>query len=297
MTQFLRNNIWLSSLLALLPLLAQAQQSPQADNLHPDIPQLDSVLIRYRFTPGQEVRYRSLSYDSIMIFSRTNRLIVRERVEVVRYRCDSIVSDGYAMTMTVMSYLANERADTLPSVTRDNHPWVGRYISFVMSPTGKRLRGIPSATPQAYGTAPGAPFQPLLLPELGPEHSFIGESRTMRTDPLLLETVYPTMQAQNLMARATEQRVDTLGQPAVRLAFSDAGNVVYSITNPDNQKVTTTTAVNAAGHYYFSPAQGQVLGGSYVTFGNIEFQTSTGQRATGRHIIGMEYWLMPEDQK
>lgn len=297
MIRFLRNNIWLPSLLALLPLLARAQQPPQADNLHPDPFQLDSVLIRYQFTPGQEVRYRSLSYDSIMIFSRTNRLIVRERVEVVRYRCDSILPDGYAMTMTVMSYSANERADTLPPIIRDTHPWVGRYISFVMSPTGKRLRAIPPATPQAYGTAPGAPFQPLLLPELGPEHSFIGESQTMRTDPLLLETVYPTMQAQNLTARTTEQRVDTLGQQTVRLAFSDAGNVVYSITNPDNQKVTTTTAVNAAGHYYFSPTQGEILGGSYVTFGNIEFQTTTGQRATGRHIIGMEYWLMPEDPK
>lgn len=259
--------------------------------------ELDSVLLRYQFKPGQEVRYRSLSYDSIMIFSRTNRLIVRERTEVVRYRCDSIVPDGYAMTMTVMSYIATERADTLPAVIRDTHPWVGRYISVVISPTGKRLRLIPSATPQAYGTAPGAPFQPLLLPELGPEHSFVGETRGMRTDPLLLENVYPTLQCSNTSIRATEARVDTLGQQTVRIAFSDAGNVVYSITHPDNQKVTTQTAVNAAGHYYFAPKEGRVVGGSYVTFGNITFETSTGQRATGRHIIGMEYWLMEEESK
>lgn len=290
MIQFLLNYLWLLCLVIALPLLAQAQQAPQ--HL-----QLDSVMIRYQFKPGEEVRYRSLSYDSIMIFSRTNRLIVRERIEVVRYRCDSIVPDGYAMTMTVMSYIANERADTLPAVTRDNHPWVGRYISFVMSPSGKRLRLIPSATPQAYGTAPGAPFQPLLLPELGSENSFIGESRGMRTDPLLLETVYPTLQASNTMIRTTEERVDTLEEQTVRLAFSDAGSVVYSITNPDNQKVTTKTVVNAAGHYYFVPTQGKVVGGSYVTFGNIEFETTTGQRATGRHIIGMEYWLMQEEVK
>ncbi len=256
---------------------------------------VDSVTLRYDFKPGDHVTYRVISFDSVMIFSRTKRQIVRERVETVMFRCDSLVADGYAMTVVTTGYAATEYIDTLPAVTRNEHPWVGREIPFVMTPSGRRLRRLPAADSLIAGVAPGAPFQPLLLPDLGGEATFVGASGTFQAKQLMVDNVYPPVELTGTSFRVIPTRVDTAGHKALRVVLNDVGKVEYLLVAPGDGKIVTTTGINGAGEFYYDTNLGSIFAGQYMLIGDFQMRTSDGGEAEGRHVLSMMYEIAEEE--
>ncbi len=280
----------LLGLLMQLPAMAQQDQSGY-----------DSVQIRYDFTPGKSVLYRVISYDSVMVYGGHQRKIVRERVEMVRYTCDSLVGGDYAMTATLEAYGASERRDDQPPVTLVDDPWVGRRISFIMTPFGQRTKLLTTDSLAEPGTAPGAPFKPLLLPYMGGEHAHIGSSGSFRFDQMMVENVYPPVTLHGTSFRIIPGRADTLGQKTIQLGFSDVGNVTYNLQfgkgkDGEDLSLKSETVVNASGQYYLAPALGYMAGGQYVLYGDFTMTLSTGGESKGRHIISMIYSIAEPEQ-
>lgn len=149
-----------------------------------------SYVLRYRFSQGESVTYRVLSYDSIVIWDVEPRVLIRQRAEQVTYRCDTILPDGYGMTVTLGQAVVRERLDSLPWTIRTEHQLVGQPIRFLMKEDGERVRL--RETPAVGGAMPGAPFQPLLIPHLGGVDTVsAGAGSVFEREMWLLDNVYP----------------------------------------------------------------------------------------------------------
>ena len=248
---------------------------------------LDTVTLAYRFTPGQSISYRVVSKDSIVMYDSVRKTFVNDRVEIIEYHCDTIVTDGYVMTMTLREYAATESIDGVPPITRVTHPWVGRPVTFLMSPTGKRLNLLElTRTP---GVAPGGPFAPLLLPFLGDSASHIGASGSMNHSYWLFDNVYPPVYWKGVTFRVLPRRQDSPYGSVVVVSLSDVGTVAYKLPGTE---IISQTIVNGAGNYYLSPKLGAMAGGFYELIGKISIKVSPNREIRGTHTLKMNYEMI-----
>lgn len=256
---------------------------------------LDTVLLRYDFTPGEKVTYRVIAYDSIVIYDTTWRSLARERAELVTFRCDSVVPNGYIMSMTTSEYVATERLDTLPPITRNTHDWVDRTTRFLMSPTGRRIDLI-GATDRP-GNAPGGPFAPLLLPNLGEqEKGWVGQSGAYKNEQWLVDNIYPPIKWTSTDFRIIPDRKDTLGAKTVQIGISEVGSIAYQVPGNKDNPVTRAT-INGGGDYFFSPKLGLMVGGSFDLIANFTLELPNGRKVNGRHVMSMYYHRMKGNGK
>lgn len=251
---------------------------------------LDTVNLRYGFKQGQTLSYRVIAVDSIILYDKAWRTLARERVEVVTYYCDSVLRDGYIMTVVTEQYAATEWVDSLPPVTRTDHPWVQRPITFLMSPTGRRVDLVAGDT--VPGNAPGGPFAPLLLPHLGGVATYIGASGSFDNEQWTLDNMFPPVKWQGLVFKVLPRRLDTLDRKnVVQVDLTEVANVVHKLPGDSLNPVTRTT-VNGGGSYYFDTKAGYPVGGSYNEIARFTMEFPGGKEVDGRHIIGMIYELL-----
>jgi hypothetical protein len=287
----------LSAIVPSASMMAQRRATARARGEKP-MP-LDSVQLAYRFKAGQSITYRAVSRDSILLYDVSQHTLVRNRVEMVNVRCDSVLDGGYLMTLTTTGYAATERIDTLPPITRTSHPWVGRKISFVMSNAGRRIDLVDSPDPgDSSGVAPGAPFQPLLLPFFGDEAAtYIGSSQNFNQEDLMLDNVYPPIHSNGAMFRVVSRRLDTLRRKAVDVGLSSVETIAYVPPPVNGQKNIVKATINGGGNYYFVPKLGYPLGGLYGLIANFTIESLDGKRSvSGRHFIDMTYQIAENDQ-
>jgi hypothetical protein len=249
--------------------------------------ELDTVRLEYRFTPGQVVTYRVVSTDSITMLDTSRKTFASERVEIVEYRCDTILSDGYVMTMTLKEYAATESIDGIPPVTRVTHPWVGRPVTFLMSPTGKRLNLLELS--KEPGVAPGGPFAPLLLPFLGDSISHVGASASLSHAYWIFDNVYPPVYWKGTTFRVLPRRQDSPFGRVVVVSLSDVGTVAYKLPGTE---IISQTVVNGAGNYLLSPQLGYMVGGFYELVGRITIKLPAKREVTGSHRMKMTYEMV-----
>ena len=252
----------------------------------------ESYVLRYDLSQGENVTYRVVSYDSIVIWDHQPRVLIRERAERVNYRCDTILPDGYGMTVTLMEAVVREKFDSLPWVIRADHPFVGQPIRFLMGPDGERIRL--RDTLEFAGSMPGAPFQPLLIPALGGADTVsVGAGSVFERKMWLLDNVYPPVQMQGGAIRKILGTQDTLGHPVVMIELSETGQVWYTPPPPPGstgENVVTHTRVNGGGRYWIDFEAGYPVAGDYQLIGNITFTNEqTDKERLGRHTIYMEY--------
>lgn len=273
--------------LFLLPALLCALFSAafaQADNA------LDTVRIRYNFKQGQTVTYRAVSYDSIIIYDTKWRTLARERVEIVTYTCDSVLRDGYVMTVTTQQYAATEKLDTMPPVTRTDHPWLERPVTFLMDPAGRRVDLVAGDT--VIANAPGGPFAPALLPHFGSGVMYVGQTATFTNEQWLTDNSYPPVRWSGPTFRAIDGRVDTLGRKGlVHLNMTDVANITNKVPGNDDNPVTKTV-INGGGDYYFDQTLGYPVAGSYGQIARFTMEFPNNKKVDGRHLTGMYYELV-----
>jgi hypothetical protein len=251
-----------------------------------------AAALRYDFTQGESVTYRVLSYDSLMIWAEEPKILIRHRVERITYRCDTILPDGFGMTMTLNDVIVREKFDTLPWVTRTVHPWSGQSIRFLMAPDGMRLRL--RDTLSAPGVMPGAPFQPLLLPHFGGTDSVgYDVSSVFDREMWLLENAYPPVLWKGAVMRKYLGGRDTLGQETVAIQLNETGQLWYMPPTLEDGRTPLSihTRLNGACDYLFAPDLGYPVAGSGYVIGDLTFGSpdETDDPMQGRQIISMEF--------
>ena len=251
-----------------------------------------SYVLRYDFSQGEEVTYRVTSYDSIVVWDHKPRVLIRERAERVQYRCDTILPEGYGMSVTLLSAVVRERLDTMPWIIREDHPFVGQPIRFLMAPDGERIRL--RDTLLFPGSMPGAPFQPLLVPALGGADTVsVGAGSVFERKMWLLDNVYPPVQWQGGVIRKILGAQDTLEHSTVVVELSESGQVWYTppaLPGREKEDVVTHTRVNGGGRYWIDLEEGYPVAGDYQLIGNITFtNTENDKERQGRHTITMEF--------
>ncbi|MDB5033177.1 MAG: hypothetical protein JWQ98_418 [Chlorobi bacterium] len=254
---------------------------------------LDSITLRYRFKQGQRLRYRIVGFDSIMIYDVRLKTLVRERASVVVFRCDSVLPNdsGYIMTVTTTAYAATEHLDSLPPITRDTNDWVGRSTSFKMMPSGKRYEFVGGI--DKPGTTAGGPFEPLVLPFLADEKTWIGSNGAYPNENWLYDNIYPPIIWDGTTFRAVLERKDTLKQKTVRLSYTDVGKIVYRMNGLQKGAVTQAT-INGGGEYLFSQKINALIAGSYNLIGKFTLTSPDGQKVDGRHLLGITLELLKD---
>lgn len=249
----------------------------------------ESYVLRYKFTQGESVTYRVLSYDSIVIWDVEPRVLIRERAERVTYRCDTILQEGYGMTVILNQAVVRERLDSLPWTLRTEHQLVGQPIRFLMKEDGERVRL--REAPHVVGSMPGAPFQPLLIPHLGGVDTVsAGAGSVFEREMWLLDNVYPPVKWQGGGFRKILGTADTLGHHTLVVEMSEVGQVWYTPPTLSQDTLITHTRVNGGGKYWIAFDKGYPVAGEYQLIGNITFTNSANDKErTGRHTISMEF--------
>lgn len=238
--------------------------------------------VRYRFTQGEEVRYRVVAVDSILLHDRQDKRLSRRRVEVVKYRCDSILPDGnYLVTVEWTDYAATERYDTLPEVIRTTHPWIGHPRSFIMTPTGHRVDMV--RYDKVAGAAPGGPFAPLAIPCLGEGIEARGND-IFPNKQWLFDNVFPPVMWNGTTYRNLQGVIDTLGEELELVELTETARAYYIPTGmPDS--ILTESRINGAGRYLLSSKKGYPVGGTYDLIADITLNNSHGETVEGRHVM------------
>ncbi len=252
----------------------------------------------YDFEPGESVTYRVASLDSIVIWQKTPQVLLRQRVERITYRCDTLLPDGFGMVMTLDDVIIRERFDTLPWVTRTEHPWIGTSIYFVMDRQGKRLRL--RDTLDAPGVLPGAPFQPLILPHLGGEANLhAGAGDIFDREMWLLDNAYPPVLWKGSVLRKMLGGADTLGRSVGTVQLNETGQLWYMPPAvPGRPSITMHSRLNGTGNYMIDFEDGYPVAGDYQLIANLTLgdEENKNQRF-GRQVISMVFHIddMTED--
>lgn len=245
----------------------------------------DAVELRYRFVPGQEIAYRVLSYDSIVVYDTVWHTLARERSERIVFRCDSVRPDGYVMSMTMSEYSATERRGKSKPRQLSTHEWVGRTVTFLMDSLGRRVDLLrDSPTP---ASSPGGPFAPMLLPHFGPGAAYVGSKQQFVNEQWLTDNLHPPIRWRGNCLQSVAERVDTLREKTVRVEISEVGASNYRQGGPGAP--LTRATINGAGTYYVAPSLGYPVGGGYQLINRFTLELAGGKSVDGRHMTGMSY--------
>jgi hypothetical protein len=196
------------------------------------------------------------------------------------------------MTLNTTDYAATERLDTMPPITRTTHDWVDRNTRFLMGPSGRRIDFLGGT--DRPGNAPGGPFAPLVLPNLGEEKAWVGQSGAFFNEGWLVDNIYPPIKWKGTDFRVIPVRKDTLGAKTVQIGISEVGTIAYKVPGMKDAPTTTAT-INGGGDFFFSPKLGLIIGGSYDLIARFTLELPDGRKVQGRHIMSMYYHRVKEN--
>ena len=278
-------------LIAGLPTLSTAQ--PVGFSIGENPVEADaSWIMAYDFEQGESVTYRVASLDSIVIWQTTPQILLRQRVERITYRCDTILPDGFGMTMTLDDVVVRERFDTLPWITRTEHPWSGTSIRFVMDRQGKRLRL--RDTLDQPGVLPGAPFQPLILPHLGNGDTLqAGAGTVFDREMWLLENAYPPVLWKGGVLRKMMGGTDTLGRAVGSVQLNETGQLWFMPpAPPGRESISMHSVLNGTGTYLIDFEAGYPVVGDYQMIANLTLTDGDEENQRfGRQVISMIFHI------
>lgn len=274
-------------LIVLLSLYAAGQLSAQGND--------PAHLLRYRFKAGDSVVYRVHAVDSIGLFDVHRRTVMRERISIISYHCDSVLADGsYIMSWRYHAYGATERIDTLPPVTRETHPWVGRTATFRMTPGG--LRTTMYRWDKTSEASPGGPMEPLALPWIGDDSvKFTYPGNTSYSGKnWLFENSFPPALFDGIMMRSADPIADTAGRRVLPIELSTAGTIAY-VTGRGEDSILTQAVIQSGGTYKLGVKEGYPLAGQIDLIARLKLTITHDDEQKvidGRHTITTVFELL-----
>lgn len=224
----------------------------------------DTVCYKIKFNTGDTLIYNVISFDSVVI--NYGDPLIKQRIEQIRYICDSIQNGKYFLNSTLIGYKCIERNKDTDNVERNESPWMGRKVWFSLDSVGNRYSlGYDDSTKAAL--CPGGAFQPQLFFPFGGE-SCRPVDKTWIVESLdeLVENGLPLpLVRQSSLLRAVAS-VDTLNEHCNRFNYIKTAQGSYKLlTAEDTMRVTNiitgygvldiSTDKNIPVHYYATEEQ------------------------------------------
>jgi|GEM_PF-1822419 len=257
--------------------------------------QKGASLLSYRLHPGDSVVYRVHAVDSIGLYDVQRRIITRERIGIVSYRCDSVLPDGsYVMTWRYHAYNSTERLNSGPTVSRETHPWVGRSATFRMTAGG--LRTTMFQWNSTSETSPGGPLEPLPLPWLGDDSLApeIPGTTSYSGKNWLFENSFPPTLFDGIMMRVTDGATDTVGRRVLPVELNLAGTIAYA-SKQGEDSILTQAFVQSGGSYMLGVKEGYPLAGRVQQIARLKLHIGNERQQRdieGRHSMTTVFELL-----
>ncbi len=180
--------------------------------------------LSYRFTPGDSLIYRLVSYDSV--YFKEKEPLMKERMERIEIVCDSVGSNGhFYLRQTLKDYIAKESLGEMKDIVRTETPWIGRVAYIVIDSMGNRFIDSLEA-PARSALSPGGAFQPPLIVGLYDSCTTRSATRTWMADrirELVPESGFPAPIRVQTSLYELLPSTDTLGFPCLRFQYTLTG--------------------------------------------------------------------------
>ncbi len=273
-----RHRIFVAIAAVLLAVSALPRVAPAQDQA------LDTVNLAYHFTRGQQVTYRVVTQDSIVLWDSVPRVLTAQRVEVIAVRCDDILPEGFVMSEKLVDYVATESRPGVAQVVRRTHPWVGRTVRFLMSRSGERLKLVQTDSTQQM--APCGPLRTEIMPDLFDSITWVGASKNFESAYWSFDNSYPPVYWKGHVFRVVSDRKDTMGTSAIAVDLSRVGRIDYRMPG---SPITNAAVINGAGTFYFSPELGHIVAGDASMIANLTLSRDDAWSITGRQVLSMTF--------
>jgi hypothetical protein len=204
----------------------------------------DTVCFKYSFIPGDTIKYKVISFDSIIIDYGKPLLKIRE--ETIQLVCDSINSNGrFCLNQKLIEYFSRESNADTSNVERQTHPWLGRTARYEIDSLGNRFSYSVDDSLDAC-LAPGGAFQPHLLIPFQKNCSKINSSWIVESKDDLPENGFPVpLIRQTSLFRAMEPK-DTLNYDCNRFQFIKTSQGNYKVKTEEDT-IQVTSIINGYG--------------------------------------------------
>jgi hypothetical protein len=205
--------------------------------------QKDTICVKYRFYPGDELTYRLTAFDSISI--NNGDYLWKQRNEKWIVKCDSTSGDSlYYLTLSLAECYSKEFQGNTDSVEHKNCNWLGRTFGITIDSIGNRISFIIGDTIHP-GVNPGGPFQPYLFFPFGSSCNQVGSTSLVNINDFVPENGLPVPLINQTFLTKHERRLDTLGYKCSRIQLiqTSQGSITLSQEEDNPRALNRSTSI------------------------------------------------------
>jgi hypothetical protein len=203
----------------------------------------DTICVKYRFYPGDELTYSLTAFDSISI-NRADYLW-KQRNEKWIVKCDSTSDDSiYYLTLSLIECYSIEYQGIADSVEHNDCNWLGRSFGIAIDSIGNRISFMIGDTINP-GINPGGPFQPYLFFPFGSSCNQVGFTSLVKFNDFVPENGLPVPLINQTFLTKHERRLDTLGYKCsrIQLVQTSQGSITLSHDEENPRALNRSTSI------------------------------------------------------
>lgn len=205
--------------------------------------QKDSICVKYKFYPGDELTYSLTAFDSISINKAD--YIWKHRKEKWNVKCDSTIGNSlFYLTLTMTECYSKEFQGIADSNEHKDCNWLGRSFGIAIDSIGNRISFIIGDTIHP-GVNPGGPFQPYLFFPFGTSCNQVGSTSLVNINDFVPENGLPVPLINQTFLTKHERRLDTLGYRCSRIQFiqTSQGSITLSKDEENPRALNRSTSI------------------------------------------------------
>ncbi|MFH1051589.1 MAG: hypothetical protein V1779_11770 [bacterium] len=265
--------------------LVTALISKPSDSL--DFVAPDTVCYKLKLNPNDTMVYHVMSFDSVII--DFGEPLLKTRYERVRFVCDSVKSQKFYLSATLLHYLGFESSGDVRNVERTENPWLGRKVWFVIDSVGNRYAlGYDDSTKAAL--APGGAFQPQLFFPFKESCKQIDKTWFVESLDELVENGLPLPLVKQSSLFRAEKPVDTLDEHCNRLNYIKTAQGSYKVES-EMDTFRITNIITGYGVYDLSIEKQIPIHYFATVEQKLTISVGNEEPKPGMHYIGTYYTL------
>jgi hypothetical protein len=264
-----------------------------AEELNSDTTEIrkrDTLCFKYNFKVGDVLKYKVISYDSIMI--DTDKALIKNRTEEIEIKCDSILKNGnYILKYKLTSAKSIESSGDDRDIVSVSHPFINKVVRLEIDSLGKRIFTLPLFDKDAI-VAPGGAFQPNIIFNLGQSCKAVNESWIEESKDTLYENSNPSALLDQMTLFRLKGIKDTLNDKCTRMELMRSskglfkyidGKEFYNVRNSINHYgILDISIEKMIPVHYFATSEQKLK----IAIGNGEIPKE------GKHFTSLNYTLI-----